>query len=469
MSRRRGEEERHDTPTAMPEYERIVIGEALQNPDFFWRQVDRLRPEHFTLPRMGRIWAALMKATEKGRPPTKTWVPLFIDPADSREEVSLAIELAVLMNDLEEGREPDSFADTIYGLANKRAILDALVRTHNQIMKADVSTTADQMQAHAMSVLAKAIDQGHETHQRSYHGWAKKFYAKAEANVMAGEESQGIGLPCGLRAVEEVIGRLMPGKLYILAGMSGSGKSALARQIVEAAIDDAPGAAYIGSLEMTGEDYAVRAIAQRMGVSFENLERGQIDPAQLDVLYGHVESLKRKNIIIDDTPNQTIDQMIAHMKRIKITSGLSLAAIDHLLIVGAEKGESLFDKVTHATMKAKNAAKDLDIPIIMLAQLTEKKILETASGWPNTTHLFGGETITQNADAVAFVHRHELVLRKKEPDTAQEDRHAKWVKRMDGYRGKAHFFSDKRRGGASGTDTTREMRFLGEIMTFEDI
>lgn len=454
----------------MPAYERIVIGEALQNSDFYWKWMDRLRPEHFTIPRMGRIWDALIKATGAGRKPQKTWVPLYIDPIDSKEDVSLNLELNLLINDLEEGREADQCAETVFSLANKRAVLDAMVVAHNRILNSDISTTPEQMQGLAMRAVATSIDHGQEAHQQTHAVWARRFYDQVARIVDAGEESGGMGLSTGLRGVDEVLGRLLPGKAIGLAGMSGSGKSALALQIMEAGILEAQerglGAGYVGSLEMTGQEYAIRSISKRMGVPFEELERGSIDRAQLDALYGHMKQTEKYNIVVDDTPNQSIDQMLAQMRKIKLTKGLSIAVVDHLLILGAEKGENLFEKVSNASMKIKNGAKELNIPIVFLCQLTEKKILETASGWPNASHLFGGETITQNADTIAFVHRHELVLSKKEP-APETEAHAKWVKRMDSYRDKAHFFNDKRRGGAR--QTTRELRFIGPTMHFEDI
>ena len=472
MNDRRRQREPENSPIYSEKSERITVGEALQNSDFFWEYNGKIKPSSFSIPRLARIWQAMNVATEKGRPPSKNWVVPFIQN-DSGEEEPLLFYLNLLINDtIEEGRNFASIhADTVFNLANKRSVLDSLDAARNKILKSEFGTPPEHLQDIALKAIAKSVDADYDKDMRSYEDWAGEVWKETAANLERDEDAGGIGLPCGLRAVEEVIGRLLPGKLYILAGMSGSGKSALARMLAESASAEAMargmGATYIASLEMTGKEYATRALAQRMGLASSMIEKGVIEHAQLEPMLKYAHDLKKLGIVVDSKPNMTIDEIKARMQKTKIKyGGLALGVIDHLIIIGAEKGENLFDKVTNATMKAKNLAKELEIPIILLAQLTEKKILETASGWPNASHLFGGETITQNADVVCFVHRHELVLAKKEP-AKDTEAHAKWLTKMDNARGKATVFNDKRRGDEG--RTSRELRFYGPTMHFEDI
>lgn len=472
MNDRRRQPEKEDSPLYSEKAERMVVGEALQNQDFFWECHGKLKAQYFTTPRLARIWQAMVVATEKGRPPTKTWIPLYITN-DKGEDDPLPFYLTLLINDAREDDNSDAqlHADTVYNLAAKRAIIDSLDAARVKIMKSDFGTPPEHLQDVGMKAIAASIEQDYDKDMRSYEDWGTDVWKETAANVDRDEDQGGMGLSWGLRAVEEVIGRGLGGKVIVLAGMSGSGKSALARQMAEAAARDAQkkalGAGYIGSFEMTGRDYAIRGLSERMGIPAEQIERGAVERALVERMHGHIAGLKKLNIVIDSKPNQTVDEVHARMRKVKIQKGgLAFAIWDHLLIMGREKGEGLFDAVSSITIKAKTLAKDFDIPIIVLAQLTEKKILETASGWPNASHLFGGETITQNADVVAFIHRHELVLSKKEPATETEA-HAKWVARMDNARGKAVVFNDKRRSGAG--RISRDLRFIGDLITFEDI
>ena len=470
---RRQNTPKDDSPLFSVKSERMVVGEALQNTDFFWEQHGRIKAHYFTVPRLARVWQAMVAAVEKGKPPTRTWVPLHMPSGDKSEEEPLPFFLNLLVNDaIEEGSSAAPLhAEAVVNLANKRALLDSLDAAKAKILKSDFGVAPEHLQDIAMKAIANSIDQDFDKDLRSYQDWADDAVREAQENMDRGEDDSGIGLPCGLRAVEEVIGRLMPGKLYVLAGMSGSGKSALARQIAEAAMTDAVskkmGGGYIASLEMTGKEYAIRALSQRIGIAGEQIERGAMDRAQVSRLAEFAQDLRKLNITVDSKTNMSIDEIKARAQKTSIKyGGLALVVIDHIIILGGEKGESLFDRVSSGTIKAKNMAKELNVPVILLAQLTEKKILETASGWPNASHLFGGETITQNADVVCFVHRHELVLTKKEP-AKDTDAHAKWVTRLDNARGKCTVFNDKRRGGAG--RTSRDMLFYGPTMTFSDI
>lgn len=474
MNDRRRRPEPENSPIYSEKSERITVGEALQNQDFFWRYHGQITPASFSVPRLARIWDAMVRAAENGKKPSRNWIAPYIKN-DSGEDDPLAFYLNLVINDaIEEGHEhADIHAETVQNLAAKRAVLDSLDAAKNKILRSDFGTPPEQLQEIAMKAVGSSISADYDKDLRPYEEWGYEVFKDAAANIDRDEDDiGGIGLPCGLRAVEEVIGRLLPGKLYILAGMSGSGKSALARMLAESASEEAMkrgmGGTYIASLEMTGKEYAARSLAQRVGMSFEEIERGDLGGrAAVERLEGHARDLKRFGITVDSRTNMTIDDIKSRMVKTSTKyGGLALAIVDHLIILGAEKGQTLFDKVSDSTMKAKNMAKEFGIPVIMLAQLTEKKILETASGWPNASHLFGGETITQNADVIFFVHRHELVLSKKEPakDTPAHD---KWLTRIENARGKATVFNDKRRGG--GGQTKREMLFHGPTMTFSDI
>jgi replicative DNA helicase len=126
----------------------------------------------------------------------------------------------------------------------------------------------------------------------------------------------------------------------------------------------------------------------------------------------------------------------------------------------------MLDRVANATIDAKFLARELHIPVIMLAQLNEKAILERPSGMPNGSDLFGGQPINQNADVVAFVHRQEIVEMRREPPQGDQEKHAKWSSRLANLRGRAVIFNDKRRGGAR--HAKGELLFDAPLMTFRD-
>lgn len=483
MSDRRRNQPGEPRPLFDEASERAMLGCCLQDSAKFWESFNRVKAEDFSSARLSRIWQAMCRCAEKGKPVNQNWISLMIDPQDAKEDTPLKVFMAVLFNDAPPSGDFDAYVDNVLHFANKRALIDQLDRAKAEILSADVGVPAEHMKDLGIRRISNAFNGETDEDLMEYQAWGAKFAARAQANYDLGDDAH-IGLGSGLRAVDQVIGRLLPGKLIVLAGMSSSGKSALARQIMQAASQDAArsklGYGYIASLEMTGEEYAIRAISPMTGIASDRLEAGDLNSGELDIIKRKVADLAKYPIYVDQRPRMTSEQIRARALKIKNTKGLAIMAIDHLLLVrGAGRADGIHDRVSEATIEAKNLAKELGIPVIMLAQINEKKLLESTTKWPNSSMLFGGESIMQNADIVFFVHRPEVVLQKNEPSQNAQPKEPKegekpkrtpweqWNDRMEAVRGKAWVFNNKRRGGAPAVKM--EMNFHGPTMTFSDI
>lgn len=463
-------------PLASESAERAIIGAALRDTTVFWSIYGKLAPEHFTNPRLARVWEAMKTCGQSGKPINATWIPLFIK-GDGGQDTPLLVFLAVLQNDAPPSSEVEAHVETVIHLANKRALLSSLDSARAEILDADVGMPAEVMKDIGIRMVSKAFSDNSDDDMQDYVSWGRAAARDAIANFDAGE-SGGAGLCPGLPSIERIIGRLLPGKLYVIAGMSSSGKSAIARQIIEAASLDAArkgsGYAYIASLEMTGQEYTNRSIAEQLGIASDRIEQGSLNQAEVEAVVNAAEDLRRFPIMVDARPRQSIENIRSRAIKVRNTRGLSLVAADHLLLIAGSKGDSILDKVSFSTIEFKNMAKEFRVPAILLAQLDEKKILESTTGWPNSSHLFGGQTIMQNADVVVFVHRPEIVLTKKEPPQSATSDNGdgktpweKWNARMEAVRGRAYVFTNKRRGGMPGIK--EELRFHGPTMTFSEI
>lgn len=455
-----------------------MVGICLHDSAVFWQANGKLKQEHFTNPRLGRIWKAMLRCGETGNPINQRWIPLMIQ-GDAGEDTPLTVFLAALFNDAPPPSEAEIEVETVVHLANKRALVDSLEKAKHEILDMDVGVPAEHMKDVGIRVVSAAFNGDTDSDMMEYHQWGDRVFQKAAKNLQQGEQGS-IGLNPGLRGIQEVIGRLLGGKLIVIAGMSSSGKSALARQMMESASQDAMakklGWGYVSSLEMTGEEYATRSIAEEMHIAASDIEQGSLNQSQVEALGNAVHRMKKFPLIIDSRPRQSIENIRARALKVKNTKGLSIMALDHLLLIKGGPKESLMDRVSEATIECKNMAKEFDIPILLLAQLDEKKIMESTFGFPNSTHLFGGQTIMQNADIVMFVHRPEVVLAKKEPaqnarnkgDDSKDEKSpwAKWDELMRASKGKAWIYNNKRRGGAGNTRT--EMLFDGPTMVFSD-
>lgn len=457
--------------------ERNVIGKCLIDERLFWETFGRLKPEHFAFARHGRIWDAMCRLADTRKPVNRSYVPLVIR-GDAGEDTPISMFLAVLINDASDVQEVPIDVETVFSLASKRYLIDGLEKAKLAILGADVGVDVELMKDHAMRAIAASTSDDFDNYMKTYHQWGAELEAASFKDYESGEGG-GIGFSPGLAAIERVMGRLLPGKVIVLAGMSSGGKSALARQINEAVAVQAQeknlGYSHIASLEMSGQESAARHISEKLGIPAFKIEQGGLNPAELEALSNTVAKMKRLPIVLDSRPSMTIDDIRSRAMRTKQRRGLTMLTIDHILLMKAmQRNQSLGDRVFDSTMQAKNIAKELDVPVILLSQVDEKRVLESPSGFPNSTHLFGGQAIQQNTDLTVFIHRPEVVLSKNEPPETPRNKpkegedtpHQKWVKRMDKERGRAYVYNQKRRGGQG--NVKEELRFDGPTMSFAD-
>ena len=483
MNDRRTARPAQPTPLFSEQSERAVIGVCLTDITIFWSAFGRLKPSHFTIPRLARVWDAMCRCGDSKKPVNRNYVALMIRD-DAEETTPLPIFLNVLINDAPNGGDISADIDTVLSLANKRSLLDALERAKRDVLGIDVGVPVGHMQDAAMRAISTAIEEDFDSDMRTYHEWGHSQAAKVKVAMERDEDSVGIGLSSKFGAVNDVIGRALPGKLIILAGMASAGKSALARQIsehyAEQAFRENLGFGYSASLEMQGEEHAARYLSERLGIPSDDIEHGNLNPAQAEAIYRQVEHMKNYPIIVDTRARLDMKTIRDRMIKVRNTRGLAFAVIDHLLLVKGGKNETSTERVADASIEAKNLAKEFGIPVLLLAQLNEKTIMDRPSGWPNASDLFGGQAIQQNADVTAFVHRPEIITRRREPPKTSSDddnetdgngkpkvsKYQRWLDRCEAETGVAWIFNDKRRGGARGVK--REMTFQGTTMSFSD-
>lgn len=467
-------ERRKPVPGPMPLQdegaERAVIGICLVQPEVFWDLQGRIATKHFTVPRLARIWDAMQSLAAAGKPVTREMIPLAIR-GDDKADLGLPAFMATLLADVPSPSFAQEFADSLEHLAGRRALLEELDLIRSQVMAADVGTSIDEISEAAIGRIVSAGAAAFDRHMRSLGDWAEDVFKASQAALDQGEDG-AVGLSFGLRGVDEVFGRAMPERLYILAGISSAGKSALARQIAEAMAGQCRernlGWGYIASLEMSGRENATRSLAEQLEISTTAIEEGSLGVSDVERMWAAKEALRGLPLMIDTKPRMRMSDLRSRMIRLKNQKRLAFAMIDHLLLVKPEgRSDSIMERVSDATIEAKLLSRELEIPIILLAQLNEKSVIDRPSGRPNKTDLFGGQTINQNADAIGFIHRPETILAKKEPPSSHVEKHAEWSLEMARVRGTAEFFSDKRRGGVSGE--RRYLAFDGPTVTFRDV
>jgi replicative DNA helicase len=246
-----------------------------------------------------------------------------------------------------------------------------------------------------------------------------------------------VGVTTGLDDLDRLLGGLHPSDLLILAGRPSMGKTALATNIAYnaalAQVEKNEGAV-VGffSLEMSAEQLATRILAQESGVSSDKIRRGELKEDDFPKFVEVTRRLSNLPLFIDDTPALTVSALRTRARRLKRKHNVGLLVIDYLQLLQAEAGgkssDSRVQEISSITRNLKALAKELDLPILALSQLS-RAVEQREDKRPQLADLRDSGSIEQDADVVMFVFREEYYVARKEPP-AGTDKHQAWQEQM---------------------------------------
>jgi len=195
------------------------------------------------------------------------------------------------------------------------------------------------------------------------------------------------------------------GDLILLAARPSIGKTALALNFAINAAQSAQGAVALFSLEMPCEQLAMRMLSAKSKVNSQKLRTGRVSNEEWERLKEASQELKSQKIYIDDTPGIKINEMLAKARKLKNEQGLYLIIIDYIQLIQSQgHAESRQQEVSEISRKLKAMARELDVPVIALSQLS-RKIEDRTDKTPQLSDLRESGSLEQDADLVMFIHR----------------------------------------------------------------
>ena len=207
------------------------------------------------------------------------------------------------------------------------------------------------------------------------------------------------------------------------------------------------------SLEMSSEQLATRLLAEQSTVPSHKIRRGDITAQQYEHIRDSADEISRIPLHIDDTGGLSIGALSARARRLKRMVGLDMIVVDYLqLLTGGNSMSSSTNRVQEVSMITqglKALAKELDIPVLALAQLS-RQVEQRDDKRPQLSDLRESGSIEQDADVVMFVFREEYYLARSEPSEGTEE-HLQWQEEMEKLHGKAEVIIGKQRHGPIGT------------------
>lgn len=256
------------------------------------------------------------------------------------------------------------------------------------------------------------------------------------------------GIATGYKDLDDMTSGLQPSDLVILAGRPSMGKTSLAMNIAENAAVGFQKKVAVFSMEMPGEQLAMRMMASLGRINGHKVRTGDLDDEDWPRLMSAMQMLSETNIFIDDTPGLTPMELRSRARRLKREhDGLDMVVVDYLqLMQSTEGGENRTTEISNITRSLKNLAKELNVPMIVMSQLN-RSLEQRPNKRPVMSDLRESGAIEQDADVIMFIYRDE-VYNEDSPD-----------------KGVAEIIIGKQRNGPTGTV---RLTFLGQYTRFEN-
>jgi replicative DNA helicase len=261
------------------------------------------------------------------------------------------------------------------------------------------------------------------------------------------------GIATGFTKLDELTSGLQQSELVIVAGRPSMGKTALSLNIARTVAVDEKTPVGIFSLEMSERQLAMRLLCAEAKVDAHSVRTGRLADEQWQKLSMCVGILTEAPIFIDDTPGIGVLELRAKARRLKKEKNVGLIVIDYLqLMQGPRNVESRQQEISMISRSLKSLAKELDVPVIAISQLSRAVEVRGGEKRPMLSDLRESGAIEQDADVVLFVYRPEFYMSHDEAQTKQIE-------------GKAEIIIGKQRNGPVGTV---HLTFLKKIAKFEN-
>jgi replicative DNA helicase len=460
------------------EAEQQLLGAILVNNDIYDRISSLVKHDHFYEPVHQRIFEIASARIAKNALASPVTLKAFMEDDEGLKELGGAAYLARLAAAAISAYAARDYAQMIYDLAVRRDLIRLGQDIAAQAQKMDVASEPKEQIVEAEQRLYKLAEQG--VAERGFQSFLKAVTDAVQMANAAYQRDGGLaGISTGLIDLDKKLGGLHPSDLLILAGRPSMGKTSLATNIAfniakayrvgrkpdgtEGAIEG--GAVGFFSLEMSAEQLAARILSEAAEVPSEQIRRGDMSEAEFRRFVEAAKALESCPLYIDDTPALPISQVAARARRLKRTHGLDVLMVDYLQLLRGTSKESRVQEVSEITQGLKAIAKELNIPVIALSQLS-RNVESREDKRPQLSDLRESGSIEQDADVVMFVYRDEYYREREKPGEDELDKMATWQAKMEQVHGKAEVIIGKQRHGPIGTV---ELSFEGQFTRFGNL
>lgn len=460
------------------EAEQSLLGTIILNNEYLSRVIEFLIPEHFYEPAHQKIFSQIIHSVEKVNiVANQITLKQFFDSDENIKAIGGAQYLSTLLASASGIFDIADYGKIIYDLALKRKLVMVGEDIVNRIFKPNNNDSAQEQIEKAEAELFNLAENG-GSGKSDFRNISFSIKETLDKTLIAKKRDSHIsGVSTGFVDLDKILSGLQQSDLFILAGRPSMGKTAIAINIAVNAckylnpdLDDKKNQKAVGffSLEMSSDQLASRILSMECSINATKFRTGQLNENEWEVVATRSAEISKMPFFIDDTPALSISAIRTRARRMLRKHNLGLLVIDYLQLIrgtSARSAENRVQEVSEITQGLKAIAKEFNIPVIALSQLS-RAVEQREDKRPQLSDLRESGSIEQDADVVAFIYRESYYKERMRPAENEIEKFQKWKNEMQQVAHKAEFIIAKQRNGPVGSV---ELFFDAEFTRFGNL
>ena len=450
------------------EAEQAVIGSILVSNEIFDEINTIISYKNFYDPMHQKIFNSIASLIYKGMLANPITLKNYFK--EEKDDLNIPEYLVKITKFSTSTRQAIEYSKIIYDMFVRRELIKISEQTIDTAKLNDLETNGQTIIENSEKLLFDLAERG------SFNSSLIKFDEALKQTIemasAAYKNEEGIvGVPTGLRDLDDRLGGLHQSDLIIIAGRPGMGKTALATNIAFNAAqkiqsNGKKSSIAFFSLEMSSEQLSTRILAEQSRIKSNDIRRGKISDDQFDKFLETSKNISELPLYIDETPAISIAALSNRARRIKRLFGLDMILVDYIQLMKGtfNNKDGRVQEISEITQGLKAIAKELSIPVVALSQLS-RAVEQRDDKKPQLSDLRESGSIEQDADVVMFVYRQSYYLKSKEPRPATVE-HAEWQAKMNEVSHLAELIISKQRHGPTGNIT---LEFEEMFTKFKDL
>ena len=450
------------------EAEQSVIGSILISNEIFDDVNNYIVSKNFYDPMHQKIFSAIEKLIFSGMLANPITLKNYFE--NEKDKLNIPEYLVKITRFSTSNRQAIEYSKLIYDLYVKRELIKISENTIDLAKRNEIDQNGQKIIEQSEKSLFDLAEKGAFATSLIKFDDALKMTIDM-ASVAYKNEEGIVGVPTGLRDLDDRLGGLHKSDLVIIAGRPSMGKTALATNIAFNAAkkiqeNGKKSSVAFFSLEMSSEQLSTRILAEQSRIKSNDIRRGKISEEQFDTFLETSKNIADLPMFIDETPAISIAALSNRARRIKRIHGLDLVVVDYIQLMTAvnSRRDGRVQEISEITQGLKALAKELSVPVLALSQLS-RAVEQRDNNKPQLADLRESGSIEQDADVVMFVYREAYYLERKEPRPATVE-YAEWQAKMGEVSNMAEIIVGKQRHGPTGNVF---LEFEAMFTKFKDI